>query len=438
MKFVLVVPPSSPIICRGYYEPLGPLYLGTMVETLCNFQVIDAYSEHADENEVFEQVKSINPDVIGFSINFSSLLNPALEIAKRIKKELDKKIVLGGNIPTFLWKKLIEKEYIDCIFLYEAEYNFKKFVEKVLNNDSDYSDIDGFVYKINGDPIFNPFKRYEENLDLFPIPDRKLLKNHEKYHKSIITSRGCPYDCIYCSSKEMWGRKWRMRTPENVFKEVKHLYENFRIKELSIVDDNFLIDKQRFAKLVEYIEKENFRISFSFSSRLECIDEKVLEMCKRINVKKIFLGLESGSNKVLKQLKRNYTQYEIFEKIDLCIKYDVLPVVSFMIGIPFEDINDVKETFYVIKKINTCFIQIHFCTPLIGTELYKMPNHYNVSIDYNKVESCSIDNEPIMNTKYFTKYEIYELYLEALALIKEKRKRWKYDFDIKQNKSKFP
>ncbi|MEW6456244.1 MAG: hypothetical protein AB1410_05985 [Acidobacteriota bacterium] len=110
------------------------------------------------------------------------------------------------------------------------------------------------------------------------------------------------------------------------------------------------------------------------------------------------------------------------------IKNGIIPVASFMIGIPFEDINDVKETFSVMKKINTYFVQIHICSPLIGTDLCKKPAFYEVTIDYNKLESCSIDNEPIMETKYFTRNEIFDLYLEGLGIAQEKLgEMWKYN-----------
>lgn len=226
----------------------------------------------------------------------------------------------------------------------------------------------------------------------------------------------------------MWGKKWRKRSAENILEEIIYLCDNFKVSSLAIVDDNFLIDKERFLKLTEMIEEKSIGISLAFSTRLELIDEEILTFCRRANVKKIFLGIESGSNRVLKQLKRNYTQKDIFNKIDLCIKYGIIPIVSFMIGIPFENINDVKETFFVMRNINTYLVQIHICSPFVGTDLYKSPNIYKVKIDYDKIEECSIDNEPIMDTEYFTKEEIYELYLEGLGIIYEKNgEKWKYE-----------
>jgi radical SAM superfamily enzyme YgiQ (UPF0313 family) len=431
MNILLIVPPLSINFLKNkrdkLWEPLGVLYLGTMIKNICDFQILDAYSHDYSENHIIEQVEKINPDLIGFSINFSSLLNKSLKIAKKIKKEFNKKIILGGNIPTFLWKKLIEKNYIDYIFLHEAEHSFRKFIEKSLDGKDNYDDLDGFVYKKNGKIFCNPFKKYEEKLDNLPISDHKLLNDNELYEKSIITSRGCPYNCIYCSTKEMWGNKWRKRSAENILKEIIYLHDNFKASELVIVDDNFLIDKERFLKLTKMIEKRSIDISISFSTRLELIDEDVLIISKQANVKNIFLGIESGSDRVLKQLKRNYTQKDIFNKIDLCIKYGIIPVTSFMIGIPFENINDVKETFFVIKNINTYLVQIHICSPLIGTNLCKKPGSYKVKIDYTKLESCSIDNEPIMDTKHLNKDEIYELYLQGLGIIRDKAgEKWKY------------
>jgi len=249
-----------------------------------------------------------------------------------------------------------------------------------------------------------------------------------QYNKSIITSRGCPYNCIYCSSSALWGRKWRKRSAENIFQEILYLKENYSIKDfLRIVDDNFLVDRDRFVKLIKLLETNNCIMPMGFSTRLEQVDDEILSICQKAKVKKIFFGIESGSNRVLKHLQRNYTQKEILEKIDLCVKHGILPVASFMIGIPFEDISDVRETFYVMRNLNTCYQQIHIFTPFIGTDVYKNPSDYGIKLDFDKLPDLSIDNEPVIETKYLNKNKIYDLYLEGLAIVQEKYgEAWKF------------
>lgn len=436
MIFLLIIPPSTTGLLKlkrdeFKVEPLGALYLGTMVNDLCDFRILDCYSHSFDENSIISQIKLIDPDFVGFSINFSSFLSNGLKLAERVKNELNKKIIFGGNISTFLYNKLILKEYIDYIFLHEAERTFRIFIKKILSNDNDFSNISGFVYKHNGNVVVNPFKEYEKNLDNFPIPNHALLENIEMYKKSILTSRGCPYNCIYCSTKQMWGKKWRKRSAEHTFSEIKYLHDNFKLEKiLSFVDDNFLVDIERFKKLVYLMERNKLCLPLGFSSRLEQIDENVLKICKRANIKKIYFGIESGSDRILKKLNRNYTRNDILKKVDLCISYGILPIASFMIGLPFEDFNDVKKTFSIMKKINTFLVQIHICSPFIGTDLFKMPDLYNIKIkiDFDKLDMLSMDSEPVIETKYFTKNEIYDLYLEGLGIALEKSgERWKYE-----------
>jgi anaerobic magnesium-protoporphyrin IX monomethyl ester cyclase len=422
-KVVLVIPPPQTRYFQSSklkQEPLGALYLGKIAENLCDFSIIDGFSNYLSEDDIFKQIESIDPDIVGFSVNFYSLLPKGLKIAVRVKTALNKTIIFGGNISTFLYENLIKLDYIDYIFLHEAEYSFANFLKKKQGNNLDFTDISGLVYKFNGEMKINPFKDYETNLDALPIPDHKLLNGYEAYSKAILSSRGCPYDCIYCSTKEMWGLKWRKRTAENIFGEIKHLYDNFKVNSFHFVDDNFLIDKERFANLVEIMEKNNLLIPFGFSARLELIDEKVLEVCKRVGVNNLFFGIESGSNRVLKQLNRNYTQDDIYHKIDLCIKNGIIPTTSFMIGIPYEDKDDARETLKVMKNINTHLVQVHICTPLVGTKLYKNPGHFKIKIDYNGLESGSVDSEPIMETNYLSKDEIFDFYLEGLGIMKER------------------
>lgn len=432
MKFVYISPasstPSVDISMRRKSPPLGALYLGAQVKSLCEFHVIDAFNYFLTTKDILEKIKLINPEYVGFGVNFSSVLNSAIDIAKVIKTKYPNiKIVFGGNTSTYLHKDLIKRNYVDYVFLNEAETSFRKFIKKVIQGNNNFKDIDGLVYKYRNNIIINPHKNYITNLDKLPMPDFSLLQNPQDYTASIISSRGCPYNCFYCSTKQMWGTAWRRRTAENILKEIISLQKILKTQEVDFCDDNFLVDKNRFKSIVRLLTSKKVKINTGFSARIELIDEEILKLAKKINVKTIFLGVESGSERILKKMNRQYSVKDIYRVINLCLKYGVVPTTSFMIGVPFETKADALETLKIMRNINTPKVQIHLCMPLIGTDLFNHPSQYGVKINYPKAIKGLIDAVPAMSTSALSSKQIMEFYLTGLGIVQEKMgTSWKY------------
>ena len=432
MKFVYVSPASAtPLVSLQTTKKspsLGALYLGAQVKSLCDFYIIDAFNNFLSLDEAVEKIHALQPDYVGFGVNFSSVLNFAVDAAKIIKTRWPGiKIVFGGNVSTYRCEELIKQDYVDYVFLNEAETSFRKFVENIIQGRNNFDDIDGLAYKRDGNMVVRPHKTYIQQLDNLPLPDFSLLQAPEDYTASIISSRGCPYDCFYCSTKQMWGTTWRRRSAEHILSEIVSLRKQLKTREIEFCDDNFLVDKNRFRELVRLLLLRKIKIITGFSARVELIDAEVLELAGKINVQGIFLGIESGSERVLKKMNRRYSVEDIYRISDLCLKHGVIPIASFMIGLPFETEADALETLKVMRKISTPKIQIHICMPLVGTDIFNNPAHYGVKIDYPKALAGLIDDVPAMHTSAFTPKQVMEYYLAGLGIVQEKLgSLWKY------------
>ncbi|EGD50870.1 Radical SAM domain protein [Thermoanaerobacter ethanolicus JW 200] len=433
MKVVLISP-YFPSVGKNKEEhvSLGVLYLATEIQHLCKVYVFNALIDEMDEDMIVNKIKKISPDIVGISINFAPALNSGLRIADRLRKEnFDGIIVFGGNTSTFLYKKILTESYGDIVVMYEGEHTFKELItilQKCSNQENfieKLSGIRGIAFKTGkGEVITTQKREFVTQLDELKIPNRTYHDNFYKLSKmaTILSSRGCPYSCFYCSTTAMWGRNWRGRSAHNIVAEIEYirsLYPN--ICTFGFVDDNFLVDKKRAREFAELLISKNLDITFGFSARVEHLEYDLLKTLKKAGLSKIFLGIESGSPRILRLLHRNYTPYEVIEKVGYIENLGIKVTASFMVGIPFETKDDVDETFKLIKNIPASEIQCHIFTPFPGTPCFEKPDNFGVKLHVTDPTEISLDKKVYLDTLYLSKEEIELLHRRAISLIFQKR-----------------
>ena len=315
-----------------------------------------------------------------------------MALASEIKKSLDIPVIVGGvhisTLPSCLGDFDLgvigegEETMLELMRIFERHNRFPK--EELIKTD-------GIVFK-EDDGRLNITKRREliESLDSIPFPDRSFLnKKHfepkwrpilqEKTgHMDILTSRGCPYRCVFCSTSLFWQR-YRFRSPENVCEEIKQVVDNYKIRNITFGDDLFTVDKERLKKIAALIEQNglNEKATFGCMSRANLFDDELCQILKRMNVKYLNFGFESGSERVLKFLKTgNVTVEDNNRAVMLCKKYGFRTTGSFIIGNPYETIEDMKQTIELMKtmkKLNEDIdIWTYVMTPFPGTEIWEI------------------------------------------------------------------
>ncbi|HEX77695.1 MAG TPA: B12-binding domain-containing radical SAM protein [Dehalococcoidia bacterium] len=432
MKKLVLVNPWKMI-----YPPLGLGYIASYLDKYLksiNIEIIDS-----SEN-LKEKIIRSRPDVLGFTSSTPNYFE-VVDLIKEVKKCLDVPIILGGPHITSLPHKL--SEHVDVGVIGEGEETMlelmKLFDEKGDFANSELQKIKGIVYHDNGENIITPPRELIEPIDKIPFPNRSLfdmsnylrpadiLVNHEYLRgTSMLTSRGCPYRCIYCQVPQQW-RKLRLHSAEYVAREIKLLVDEYKLEGIAIVDDLFIVNTERIERLIELLEEYEIlgKVKFLVDGRSNLIDEKLLALLKRLNVVQMALGIESGSERVLNYLKRgSVTAEQNRNAVHLAKKYGIGIYGQFMMGTPTETKEEMLETLKFIREQPLRSVHLSITTPLPGSELW----------DYCKKEGIVTDDmdwrlfnmEPqdsVENNFYIDKQVPYE---EFLNIFRQTQRQIKY------------
>ncbi|MCD6449508.1 MAG: B12-binding domain-containing radical SAM protein, partial [Thermotogaceae bacterium] len=294
MKILLINPRDSGYYYRlgAFYPPLGLAYLGAALrEKGHHVKIVDMNVEDFD----YKGGALSNYDVIGISSD-TVRIQLACDIALEAKK-MGKIVIMGGPHPSFDFARLLNMGVADYIVLGEGEKSMPELLESISKGEP-YPEIDGVAYKTEeGVKVFP--QKFIKNLDSLPLPDRDLLpldkynvKFDGKRATSIVTSRGCPFDCEFCSASQFAGLLWRRRSVESVLEEVELLYKKYNYRSLIFFDDNFTLSPERVIEISEGIVKKDMKISWWAFSRADEIlgHEDMVEAMAKSGCKMLFIG----------------------------------------------------------------------------------------------------------------------------------------------------
>ena len=390
MKILLVNPPAlfsdgskNPI--QTYYPPLGLLYIASVVENIgYDVSVCDASINNMDFRQVRKELQKDCYDVIGIT-TFTGTRESAYfcaEIAKEENKEST--IVLGGPHVTFLSEITLNKlPCVDVVVRGEGELTFLELVQKISKGES-YKNIKGITVRDdNGLPYSTPDREAIKNLDTMPFPARHLVPmqkyfkeaiKHERHLRTpattVITSRGCIGNCIFCSSPKMWGRRVRRRTTRNVIEEIEYLHNQYDVKDVFFMDDTFTINRKWVTKFCRELVQSEIDISWRCLGRVDTVDLNLLVSMKQAGCYHINYGIESGSQKTHKIIGKGIRIEQATKAIRLTKKAGLFVGADFMIGFPHETTEDMQETFRFIKNSPLDNFALNVPWILAGTTLY--------------------------------------------------------------------
>jgi radical SAM superfamily enzyme YgiQ (UPF0313 family) len=335
-------------------------------------------------NEVEEVITEYQPDVVGISI-ICVKLESALKIAEICNKNNSEIIVVaGGHHPTALPEEVLANRNIDYVIRGEGEKAFPELLESIENKKSIESlgDIRGLSYKIEGKVIHNRPVNVIDDLDSLPYPDISSLYMHDSYNSSqlctIMASRGCPYNCGYCASKNMWHGKVRFRSVINVIEEIEHLMGTYNINHFVFQDDCFTLNKNWLCKFCGLIKEKGLKITWNCLSSASLIDEEIVRLLKEAGCIKINVGLETASSRILKLANKKTTTEMVTGIVNLLRKYGIFTAVYVIIGFPTETVEEMRNTQRFVLNLKPDWIYGNIFTPYPGTSLYNFCLENNI------------------------------------------------------------
>jgi len=356
--------------------------------------------DYAIWREIEAVIVEFRPSIIAItskSQNFISVANVA-KIAKKIDKEIV--IIIGGPHPTLVGGKILGNPDIDLCVRGEGEITIIELLNAIENNKR-MNGINGISYKDNGDIIDNPPRNFIDNLDELCFPHQsaaEVLKDYHKYPKRafqyIFATRGCPYDCFFCGSRYIWGRKVRYRSPENIAKEINSLQVS-GVHFVHFDDDTFGVNKKFLKDLCFALKNKCHGINWSCEIHVNLVDDENISLMKSAGCSKIMIGIESGNNHVLKENRKNITIEKALGAANIIKKYKLSLAAFFIVGFPQETKESLYDTLDAIKKIPTNDIFYSIFTPYPGTEAFEFCKEkglidevfdvslYNHQSDYN-------------------------------------------------------
>lgn len=382
MKIVFVVPSiKSPYsVCPE--PPLGLAYLAASLLKYKNdlqIEIIDGFIINQDK--YLDRISNIKADIVGVSTTMSQL-NQSLMIPHMVK-EKDTEFIIGGpgvaNLPS---SRLYESGY-SVICYGEGERTVIELVH-ALENKLPFENINGISYLNGGMEIKTPARVPIKKLDELPFPARDLL-DMEKYIStweknmgvrvaSIISSRGCPFSCRFCD-KTTFGSQIRFMSPSRMVEEMIILYDKYGAELVYFEEDLFTLNRKRVFEFCRLMERELPGKMWGAHSRVDTIDEEMLERMKHAGCTDLTFGVESGSQKILDTLRKGFSVEQIENSLRLVKKVGIKAGLFLIIGVPGETQEDIEMTKRIIAISEPSYIDVSPLTPIPGTEIYEMTKH---------------------------------------------------------------
>ncbi|MGC8777507.1 MAG: B12-binding domain-containing radical SAM protein [Candidatus Caldatribacteriaceae bacterium] len=376
MKVLLLYPPSQGIynLIGLKLPPLGLAYLASSARKHHEVHILDLQVESSKNlDKRLERY-----DIIGIT-SLTNTIHSALRIAGQAKAK-KRFVVMGGYHPTFRDEELLRSGLVDVIVRGEGEETFLELLDH-LENHRPLANIPGISFLKDGQLVRTISRTPPPSLDLLPFPAWDLL-NLPKYWMTqiegepllnVVTSRGCPFGCTFCASSRFAGRRWRARSPENVFQELERIYFDLGYRAIAFLDDNFTLSPERVERLCAKIEQARMKIKWWCFSRADTIakNELTIEKMVRAGLRMVYLGLESVEKSVLDEYRKNLTLEATWKAIEILRKYGVRIWGSFILGSLKDTRATIKKTIEFAKNINPDIVQFSVLTPFPGTHIYE-------------------------------------------------------------------
>jgi radical SAM superfamily enzyme YgiQ (UPF0313 family) len=379
MNILLINPPAER---TSDFPPLGLLSVGTVLKRAgYNVSILDAPLDGLDTSAVVRIAGDSGPDLIGittFVVNEPQIV----DLVRALKKELPCPIMLGGPHASSYPEKLMEREpAIDVIVVKEGEKTALEFV-RTLDEGTDWGEVHGLVFRSgDGNIVANTARPIEKNMDVFPIPDRSLVRldayqpipsMYKRFPTtSVVTSRGCPFNCTYCFEAGVLSQKYRRRSVEKVLEEIEYLVREYGIREIAFWDDEFVLNSKWVHAFCDALITGSVDITWSCFGRVGSVTAEMLRHMNEAGCWSISYGIESGNQETLDFIKKGFTLEQVRDAVRWAHEAGIETRCSFMLALPGETPEMGQKTIDFAIELDLDYAQFFATNPLPGTPLYE-------------------------------------------------------------------
>ena len=404
--------PKEKLIMRPY-PPLGILYISAYLEQN-NFSNLIYDSTFGSMPGLKDFLLNEQPDIIGIYTNLMTKLN-VLKIISFVRqaKSLDHtKIILGGPEIRNHKERFLQFG-ADGVVFGEGEDTMLEVVSAIEKNlETGFAGIPGTAYlDSNKDVISNPERVLIKDINQLPFPARNKINLQQyfdtwkKYHGTSVinvsTMRGCPYSCKWCS-RAVYGTSYRRRSPILVADEIQYLKENYQFDMIWFVDDVFTINHRWLREFVTEMQERNLTVPYEIITRADRLNEDTVQLLKQSGCFRVWIGAESGSQKIIDAMDRRVKVDDVRKMIHLVKSYGIEAGTFIMLGYPGENETDIQETLHHLKTSNPDHYTITVAYPIKGTPLYaEVENLFVEDLPWHSSTDRDIDFKRTYNRRYY-------------------------------------
>lgn len=404
----------DPVSYMECHPPLGLAYLAAYCQPGYRVKILDMEAEKMGFAKLARYIKKYNPSVVGLAVT-SPLFGMAVKIAKLVKEIKNLPIVVGG-IHTHLDLDILKESNFDFVIRKEGEVPLKQLLNYLLKGDGNIRDIESLSFRENHEILHNPDMPLRENLDELPFPARELLPSNLYFSigakrnpsASVITSRGCPFNCIFCNPiyKDV-----RRRSVVNVCDEIELIITRSDISHIEFFDETFNLDIEWLLNFCNEIIKRHLRISWRARCRVGLFDKEIIKKMKQAGCNIISLGVESANEQTLRFLKKGFSLQQVKDTIGL-IKDEGIDLHGwFILGIPTESEAEARNTINFAKKENFDFALFSILTPMPKSELQEIAirNRWMAFEQQHDYSNFLHQNKPVLRHPQLSNKEILKM-----------------------------
>ena len=360
---------------RGANPPLGLLYIAASVRRLGKDHVefVDAQAENLNDESLEKRIAASNPDIVG--ITALSFTMPDVLAVCGMAKNADAMTIVGGPHAHIYPEETAKLENVDFVMRGEGEGSFPFLLDSIRVHEPPW-DVSGAVWYTNGKICRGPEPIPIDDLDILPHPARDMTDVNLYYSAlartspatTMMTSRGCPYRCIFCDRPHL-GKKCRYRSPANVVDEIEECL-SLGIREFLIYDDNFATNRDRVVAISEEILHRDLRVIFDVRLRVTDLDDELAGMLRRAGCDRAHLRVESGDPEILKSLQKGITVDDARRAFETARHAKIRTLAYFLVGSPGETPDTVARSIKLAKELKPDYAHFSLLIPFPGTELY--------------------------------------------------------------------
>ena len=450
-RVLLIFPPfyDVKVLDTMVCPPMGIASLAAYIRDMVEVKLLDCVAEdyrHKEsispeveraglsDDDIIARIRDWKPDLVGLSCIFSNQIACVRDLSRRIKQEIspDILVVTGGTHPSFLPEQTLAQTDVDIVVLGEGELGLHDIIQ-ACNRGETLDDIDGIAYRDKNGIVVHPRTTWIEDLDSLPFPARDLLplekyfaaKTPMAYHwrnvrnVPIISSRGCPHRCAFCSSWRHWGQRFRKRSADNVIAEIRHLKEDHHIGELKWQDDNLTIDRQRAREIFSKMIDRGLAMPWNTPNgiALWTLDEELMRLMKKSGCYEISLAVESGDPVSFQRyVGKPFSLDKAREVARLARKLGITTVGYFIIGFPGETLAQIRRSMDFALDLGIDYLSPFIYIPIPGSRLWEeclADGLISEQYDYEKSNNFFERN---FNSELFDIEELYRIQAKSYMI----------------------